>query len=64
VQQTLKNLGYDPGPIDGHIGARTRRAIIAFQNDLGVAPTGTINDAIAYFEKASNEFAQRNKQRN
>ncbi len=44
VQQTLKSLGYNPGSVDGVTGARTRDAIIAFQTDLGVAPTGIIDE--------------------
>jgi TPR repeat protein len=43
VQQTLKNLDYNPGPVDGVMGARTRDAIIAFQTVLDVAPTGVID---------------------
>jgi len=31
LQSTLKAAGFDPGPIDGKIGPRTKRAIIAFQ---------------------------------
>ena len=46
VQRTLKKLGYEPGPVDGLMGARTRSAIIAFQTDLGVAPTGTIDEML------------------
>jgi hypothetical protein len=46
VQQTLKNLGYDPGPVDGLMGARTRDAIIAFQTYISVAPTGVIDEVL------------------
>jgi len=46
VQQTLKNLGYKPGPVDGLMGARTRDAIIAFQTDISVAPTGVIDEVL------------------
>ena len=33
IQHSLKALGYDPGPVDGLIGARTMRAVRAFQRD-------------------------------
>jgi S1-C subfamily serine protease len=46
VQRTLKNLGYKPGPVDGVTGDRTRSAIIAFQTDLGIAPTGVIDEVL------------------
>ena len=38
VQQRLKNLGYDPGPLDGIYGPRTQRALLRFQqvNDLSL----------------------------
>lgn len=31
MQQRLRNLGFDPGPIDGILGPRTRRAMREFQ---------------------------------
>lgn len=33
VQRALERLGYEPGPIDGIPGARTRAAVRAFQQD-------------------------------
>lgn len=42
VQQTLADLGYAPGPIDGAWGANTSSAISAFQRDRGLAETGQI----------------------
>jgi localization factor PodJL len=39
VQAKLAALGYDPGPADGVMGARTRAAIRAFQADAGLPVT-------------------------
>ena len=36
IQQALKNAGYNPGPIDGDIGASTMTAVNAFQRDKGL----------------------------
>lgn len=33
IQARLRNLGYDPGPVDHVLGRRTRAAIRAFQRD-------------------------------
>jgi len=43
VQEALADEGYDPGPIDGALGARTRDAIIDFQKDHSLAVTGRID---------------------
>lgn len=40
VQRQLEVLGYDPGPIDGVMGSRTRQAIVQFQSDRGLPRTG------------------------
>ncbi len=40
TQAALTNLGYDPGPIDGAMGPRTRAAISAYQRDHGLSITG------------------------
>ncbi|WP_374441548.1 peptidoglycan-binding protein [Stella sp.] len=42
VQSALQRRGYTPGPADGVMGERTRRAIEAFQRDNGMTPDGTI----------------------
>ena len=44
IQQILKNSNFDPGPIDGRIGNRTRQAIKKFQEAKGLQPTGRIDE--------------------
>jgi peptidoglycan hydrolase-like protein with peptidoglycan-binding domain len=44
VQLALKDSGFDPGPIDGILGPKTRKAIIEFQNKSKLKPTGEIDD--------------------
>jgi peptidoglycan hydrolase-like protein with peptidoglycan-binding domain len=43
IQQKLEERGYDPGPIDGIMGKKTKSAIKKFQSDLGLESTGAIN---------------------
>jgi hypothetical protein len=45
VQQRLRNLGFNPGPADGEMGDRTRRALKDFQASVGLEPTGEADDA-------------------
>lgn len=40
TQRRLNELGYDAGTVDGFSGPQTRRAIIRFQQDYGLAQTG------------------------
>ena len=40
IQRSLKELGYDPGPVDGVYGARTKSAIQSFQHDVSMFPDG------------------------
>lgn len=46
IQGILNNNGYDAGPADGVMGARTKAAIKAFQTDSGLTPNGQIDDAL------------------
>lgn len=41
-QQQMKDLGYDPGKIDGLLGAQTRRATTRFQGDHGLVVDGIV----------------------
>ena len=46
LQRALRRLGYDPGPVDGIPGARTRAAIRAFQTDAGLPVNGRISERL------------------
>jgi len=39
TQAELRRLGYDPGPVDGIMGPKTRAALAAYQRDRGL-PAG------------------------
>jgi TPR repeat protein/S1-C subfamily serine protease len=56
LQQRLADLGYDPGPVDGAVGPRTRAAIRAFQADAGLPVDGRISEALfAALESAAKD---------
>jgi membrane-bound lytic murein transglycosylase B len=40
LQQALKDKGFDPGPVDGVIGAGTKRALKAWQKSAGLPADG------------------------
>jgi peptidoglycan hydrolase-like protein with peptidoglycan-binding domain len=42
VQRRLNQLGYRAGPEDGIMGPRTRRAISAYQGQMGMQPDGKL----------------------
>ncbi len=46
AQVLLARLGYQPGPADGNPGSSTRKAIIAYERDQGLAQTGRIDAAL------------------
>ncbi|HHK3924678.1 TPA: peptidoglycan-binding protein [Pseudomonas aeruginosa] len=46
IQRKLNELGYDAGTADGLIGRGTRSAVIAFQQDRGLAATGVADQAL------------------
>lgn len=46
VQESLADLGYAPGPADGVIGGRTRRAIRSYQAAAGMEVNGRISMAL------------------
>jgi len=47
AQQALTQLGYNTGKADGRNGRSTRRAILAFQKDHGLAEDGRLTFALA-----------------
>ena len=42
VQVLLKQRGYDPGPIDGIVGAKTKQSIQEFQSAASLVPDGLV----------------------
>ena len=59
VQQTLRIAGFWDGPVDGTWTPALTEALQAFQIELGVEPTGTVDAAtISAFEKAIADLQQ------
>ena len=44
VQEALKDKGYATGHTDGRYGITTMKAVVAFQNDNKLDPTGHVDD--------------------
>ncbi len=42
IQQRLKDLGYDPGPVDGIYGSKTAAAVKVFQQRSGLTQDGVV----------------------
>ena len=42
IQEALRAKGYDPGPTDNVLGAKTREALTKFQKDNNL-PVGNLN---------------------
>ena len=60
IQARLSNLGFFSGSIDGVLNGDTTAAIKAFQERVGVEPTGAVDDALrqklaAYYDVAQDE---------
>ena len=43
AQQSLKDQGFDPGPVDGRMGPKTRAAITDFQKKEGLKVSGQLD---------------------
>jgi Putative peptidoglycan binding domain len=44
VQNALKAKGFDPGPLNGVVGTKTKEAVQNFQDRFGIKATGTIDN--------------------
>ncbi|HHK74911.1 MAG TPA: hypothetical protein ENJ57_07080, partial [Rhizobiales bacterium] len=53
AQSMLMALGYKPGSADGVMGANTRQAIMKFQSNEGLAPTGKVSPELVARLKAA-----------
>jgi peptidoglycan hydrolase-like protein with peptidoglycan-binding domain len=42
LQLALKDLGFDPGAVDGHFGSATESAVKHFQQDRGITADGIV----------------------
>lgn len=45
AQAALEQQGYNPGSVDGQMGPNTRSALMKFQQDKGLAASGTLDSA-------------------
>ena len=45
VQESLIEKGFDPGPVDGILGPKTKAAIMKFQESNGLTANGEVDDA-------------------
>ena len=61
VQRMLRDVGYDPGPIDGSRGGKTASALSAFQRDKGLKRTGTVTAPTLQALSATSERRARAK---
>ncbi len=55
AQTLLVDLGYKAGSIDGLMGPKTRRSIMRFQGDAGVARDGRVSEALLARLRAQRE---------
>jgi len=45
VQKALVEKGFDPGPVDGIWGSKTKAAVMKFQESAGLTANGEVDDA-------------------
>jgi multidrug efflux pump subunit AcrA (membrane-fusion protein) len=61
LEQALKRLGYDPGPIDGTYDPQTSAAVASWYESRGWAPFGPTRDQLATFQTLERDWADANK---
>lgn len=60
LQQRLKDIGYNPGVIDGRYGSKTANANLQFQSENNLPETGKFDERTK-FELSKNSFRPLNK---
>jgi hypothetical protein len=55
LQKMLRDIGYDPGPIDGFHGPRTDAAVREFQEDSGLTVDGVLGPSTRLYLLLENE---------
>ncbi len=54
LQKALVRAGYNPGPVDGHVGKRTKNAVKAFQRKNNLRADGIVGEKTwAHLKSAS-----------
>ena len=57
----IRRLGYDPGPLDGMAGTRTKAAVRAYQRDAGIDDDGRVDAGLLARLKATPSLPQRGR---
>lgn len=57
IQTALRKAGFDPGPIDGKMGPKTKKALRGFQKASGLVVDGSVN--VKTWKALSGYFAEK-----
>jgi peptidoglycan hydrolase-like protein with peptidoglycan-binding domain len=63
LQAGLAELEYDPGPVDGLLGSKTREPIMAFQKDQGLMVDGEYSNDLSWLVDVEMHKRQKEPQR-
>jgi peptidoglycan hydrolase-like protein with peptidoglycan-binding domain len=61
LEQALKRLGFDPGPVDGHYDERTSAAVAAWYKSKGYEPFGPTPEQLANLRVLETAFGDATK---